>query len=70
MEIVHNHDNDYIDWLFHQNVFPVRGSTSIMSGNGRGFTLKELVGSPFTELRPSFPFSSIEKFFKVQWMDF
>ena len=41
MEIVHNHDNDYLDWLFHQNVFPLRESTSIMSGNSKGFTLEE-----------------------------
>ena len=70
MEIVHNHDNDYLDWLFHQNVFLVRESTSIISSNDKGFTLKELFGSPFTELWPSFPFSSMKKFFKVQWMDF
>ena len=70
MEIVHNHDNEYLDWLFHWNFFPVRELTSIMSGSGRGFTLKELFGSPFTELLPSFPFSSIKNFFKVQWMDF
>ena len=42
MEIVHNHDNGYLDWywLFHQNVFPLRDSNSIMSGNGKGFTLE------------------------------
>ena len=48
IEIVHNHDNDYFDWLFHQNVFPLRESTS-MSGNGNRFTLEELFRSPFTE---------------------
>ena len=38
IEIVHNHDNGYLDWLFHQNVFPLRESNnSIMSGNGKGF---------------------------------
>ena len=42
MEIVHNHDNDHLDWLFHWNIFPLRESTSIMSGNGEGFTLEEL----------------------------
>ena len=26
-EIVHNHDNGYLDWLFHQNAFPLREST-------------------------------------------
>ena len=36
MEIVHNHDNSYLDWLFHQNVFPLRESTSIMSGSDKG----------------------------------
>ena len=35
MEIAHNHDNRYLDWLFQQNVFPLRESTSIMSGNGK-----------------------------------
>ena len=28
LEIVHNHDNGYLDWLFHQNVFPLRESVS------------------------------------------
>ena len=41
MEIVHNHDgnhdNDHLDWLFHHNIFPLRESTSIMSGSGKGF---------------------------------
>ena len=50
IEIVLNHDNGYIDWLFHQNVFPLRESTSIMSGNGKRFTLEELFRSPFSEL--------------------
>ena len=50
MEIVHNHDHGYFDWLFHQNIFPLRESTSIMSGNGKGFTLEESLRSPFTEL--------------------
>ena len=49
MEIVHNHDNDYLDWLCHQNVFSLRESTSIMSGNGKGFTLKDVrVHAPIT----------------------
>ena len=50
MEIVRNHGNGYLDWLFHQNVFPLRDSTSIMSGNGKGFTPEELFRSPFTKL--------------------
>ena len=50
MEILHNHDNDHLDWLFHQNIFPLRESTSIMSGNRKGFTLEELFGSPSTKL--------------------
>ena len=29
MEIVHNHQNGCLDWLFHWNVFPLRDSTSI-----------------------------------------
>ena len=33
MEIVHNYGNGYRDWLFYQNVFPQRESTSIMSFN-------------------------------------
>ena len=47
---VHNHDNDHLDWLFDYNIFPLRESTSIMSGNGKGFTLEELFRSPFSEL--------------------
>ena len=43
MEIVHNHDNYHLDWLFHWNIFPLRESTSIMSGNGKGFILVELL---------------------------
>ena len=50
MEIAHNHDNGYLDWLFHQNVFPLKESTSCLSGNGNGFTLDELFISPFSEL--------------------
>ena len=50
MEIVHNHDNGYLDWLFYQNAFLLRESNSIMSGNGKVFTLEELFRSPFFEL--------------------
>ena len=50
MKIVHNDDNDRLDWLFHLNVFPLRESTSIMDGNGKVFTFEELFRSPFTEL--------------------
>ena len=32
---MHNLDNRYLDWLFQQNVLPLRESTSIMSGNGK-----------------------------------
>ena len=35
-EIVHNHGNGCLDWLFHHNAFPLRESNSIMSGNGKG----------------------------------
>ena len=45
-----NHDNDHLDWLFQQSIFPLRELTSIMSGNGKGFTLEEVFRSPFTEL--------------------
>ena len=54
MEIVHNHDNDHLDWLFHWSIFPLRESTSIMSGNGKEFTLEELFRSPFTEFSYQF----------------
>ena len=33
MEIVHNYDNDHLDWLFHHNICHLGESTSIMSGN-------------------------------------
>ena len=49
MEIVHNHDNGYLGWLFHQNGYPLKESTSIMSGSGKGFTLEEIFGSPFSD---------------------
>ena len=70
MEMVHNHDNDHLDWLFHWNIFPLRESISILSGNGKGFTLEELFRSPFTELRPSFPFNSIKAFSKFSGWTF
>ena len=50
MEIVHHRDNGYLHWLFYENVFPRRESTSMMSGNGKGFTLEESCRSPFTGL--------------------
>ena len=40
METVHNYDNDHLDWLFHWNIFPLRESTSTMSGNGKGSHLR------------------------------
>ena len=44
MEIVHNHDNDHLDWLFHKNIFLLRESTSVMSGNGKeNFQLNQLL---------------------------
>ena len=46
---MHNHDNDYLDWLFYKNVFLLRESTSILCGNAKKFTLKEF-RSPLTEL--------------------
>ena len=50
IEILHEHDNDYLDWLFKQKVLPLRESVSIMSDNGKGFKVEELFRSPFTEL--------------------
>ena len=46
----HNHGNGYRDWLFYQNVFLSRESTSIMSLNGKGFAIEGLFRSLFTEL--------------------
>ena len=40
---MHNHDNDYLDWLLQQNLFALRESTSIISGNGKGFTLRNYI---------------------------
>ena len=39
MEVVHNHDNDHLDWLFRQNIFSLRESTSIIA-RLRNHTLK------------------------------
>ena len=36
LELVHNHDNGYLDRLYYWNIFPLRESTSITSGNGKG----------------------------------
>ena len=47
MEIVHNHGNGYRDWLVG---FSIKESTSIMSFNGKGFTIERLFRSLFTEL--------------------
>ena len=69
-EIVHNHDNGFCDWSFYKNVFPQRESISVMSFNGKGFTHEGLSRSPFTELWPRSPFSSIKNFLKVRWMGF
>ena len=50
MEIVHNHDNGYRDWLLYWNIFLRENeSTPITSFNGKGFTLEVLFRSPFTE---------------------
>ena len=34
MEIVHNHDNDHLDWLFRQNIFPLKESTCLAMAKG------------------------------------
>ena len=64
MEIAHNLDNRYLDWSFQQNVFPLRQSTSIMSGNGKA-------GSHLSNYLEVHSLSSDQVFLsKVQWMDF
>ena len=40
MEIVHNHDNDHLDWLFHYNIFPLRESISISLAIAKGSHLR------------------------------
>ena len=50
MEIVYNYGNGHHDWLFYQNVFPWRESTSIMSFSGKGFTIEGLFRNLSTEL--------------------
>ena len=63
MEIAHKLDNRYFDWLFQQNVFPRRESTS-MSGNGKA-------GSHLRNYLEVHSLSSDQVFLsKVQWMDF
>ena len=42
--------NGYLDWLFHQNVFPLRKPNSILFGKGKEFTFEELFRSSFTQL--------------------
>ena len=51
-EIVRNHANGYSAWSFYQSIICLRESNSILSGKGKGkgFTLEELLRSPFTEL--------------------
>ena len=49
MKIVQNYGNGYRGWLFYQNVFPQRESTSIMFFNGKRFTVEGLFRSLFTE---------------------
>ena len=64
MEIAHNLDNRYLDWLFQQNGFPLRESTFIMSGNGKA-------GSHLRNYLEVHSLSSDQVFLsKVQWMDF
>ena len=64
MEITHNLDNRYLDWLFQQNVFPMRESTSIMAGNGKA-------GSHLRNYSEVHSLNSDQVFIsKVQWMDF
>ena len=39
-----------MDTVHNQNIFPLRESNSIMSGNGKGFTFEDLFRSALTEL--------------------
>ena len=36
-------DNGNLDWLLHQNVFPLRVGNSILSGKGKGFIFKDFL---------------------------
>ena len=64
MEIAHNLDNRYLDWLSQQQVFPLRESISIMSGNGKA-------GSHLRNYLEVHSLSSDQVFLSnVQWMDF
>ena len=47
---ISGNDNDYLDWLLQQNVFPLREQNSKLSGKGLGFQFQELFKSLFTEL--------------------
>ena len=40
----------WMDTVHNQNVFPLRESNSVVSGNCKGFTLEDLFRSAFTEL--------------------
>ena len=42
MEMVPNHGNGYRDWLFYQNVFPQRESTSMMSFMAKDSQLRDI----------------------------
>ena len=39
IEILHNHYNSYLDWLFNHNVFLLRESAFMMPGNGEKFKI-------------------------------
>ena len=56
-------NNGYVDWLLHQNVFPLREQNSILPSKFLGFIFQELFRSPFTELAFEF---DIEKEFMLK----
>ena len=42
MEILQNHHMTILNGCFTRTFFSLRESTSIMSGNGKGFTIEEI----------------------------
>ena len=62
MEIVHNHDNDHLDWLFHWNIFPLRESTSIMSKGSHLRNYLEVHSLSSDQVFLSIPLKTFSKF--------
>ena len=60
--IVHNHDNDHLDWLFHWNIFPLRESTSMCLAMAKGSHLRnysEVHSLSSDQVFVSIPFQSL-----------